>query len=101
MASVRMCDGRPPPANPYLGKQPASGRTASSITAQLKTPDRRIKRSNGIGTQYGERQRSARALIAILDLVGARASNPLLQTAILYALEPSERVSVEGDAPVR
>src|SRR5215210_7232250 len=96
MAIVFTCDGRPPPAKPYLVMQPEA---TSSSRRTLEAPDRRIECSDGIGTLDDEGQRSARALVAIQDALVAAALDPLLEASAFHALYPHEGVAAEADTP--
>jgi len=84
---VRTWDGRPPPVKPYLVTQPD---TASTTTRRLELPDRRIERRSGIGLLDDEGERTARALVTILDALTRAALHPLLNAATIYALEPGQ-----------
>src|SRR5829696_386208 len=97
MAIVRTCDGRPPPAKPYFVTQPVA---TSTSRRTLEAPDRRTESSDGIGTLDDEGERSAGALVAILNALAGTTFDPLLESTAVDALETSEGVAAEADTPV-
>src|SRR6476469_5766600 len=97
MAIVRTCDGSPPPAKPYFRHPDAASTRARA--SSLEMPDRWIERLDSIGALDDEGEGAARFLAAVLDSAVRRAVDPLEEPAVADALEASEGVAVEGDAP--
>ena len=101
IAIVRMCAGRPPPANPYRVTHADASRSSVNAARKLEeTPDRGVDRRDGIGSLDDKRQGAAGGLVSILHRLVGRALDPFLKATTIHPFEAHERIAPKRGAPV-